>query len=160
MLWITPQYFVFIEYIIVASVFPAVLNLLPIYPLDGGKIIALSSKGKNLAKWISNVSAILLLGIGVFLQFNPPLILFAVTILLTVNLEKKGSTYAPTFETLMKRVTVSLPRTDGKSRQECSTTTPHPTECMQATETHQAQTKHRQKFQSCQSQTKDTRRTG
>ena len=45
-LWLAPQYFSFVQYIVIASIFPAVLNLIPIYPLDGGKIVALRKREK------------------------------------------------------------------------------------------------------------------
>ena len=94
-LWLTPQYFTFLEYVIIASFFPAVLNLLPIYPLDGGKILKLLGKSKFqfFVKMISNLAAVALLIIGIFVMFNPPLILFAATIILTVNFERRESNF-------------------------------------------------------------------
>ena len=49
-LWIFPNLFTFLEMFIIANAIPALLNLLPVYPLDGWKILMALCGRKNKRK--------------------------------------------------------------------------------------------------------------
>ena len=110
LLWLAPELFMVFEYFMVANAIPAILNLLPIYPLDGGKILCLltdSAKTQRIIKILSNIAAITLLVVGCIISFNFPLILFGAVMLLGINLDMKKSQFT---SCLLKPVKVNKHR--------------------------------------------------
>lgn len=89
--WLIPQSFLILNTFCIANLTLAVFNLLPIYPLDGGKIFAsmVSNKSYKIAeKFIRYAISISLILIFIFTlnkETNWFLILFAVFFLLTNN---------------------------------------------------------------------------
>jgi stage IV sporulation protein FB len=98
-IWFLPELFPFIGMFILANIVPAFLNLLPIYPLDGGKIIWLlgGPRTTKVLKIISNVVFSALFFIGCFVTFNWVLIIFALCLLFTVNAEVRSCDYISRF---------------------------------------------------------------
>ena len=95
LIWLFPNLFMFLEIVIIANFVPAVFNLLPIYPLDGGKILSLILREKTMrrAKVATNVVlGVLFIGLAI-LFFNIPLLLFVVVMILTVNFELKRTCF-------------------------------------------------------------------
>ncbi|MCL2570480.1 MAG: site-2 protease family protein [Firmicutes bacterium] len=97
LLWLFPMFFVSLEILIIANAIPSILNLLPIYPLDGGKIFAmLSARSQRFIQIFSNLLFALCIVIG-FIFLNLMLILFSVTMLFMINLDFKNSTFVSKF---------------------------------------------------------------
>ena len=95
LIWLFPNLFMFLEIVIIANFVPAILNLLPIYPLDGGKILSLVLRERTirLVKVVTNVVlGVALFGLALF-YFNIPLLLFVVVMILTVNFELKRTCF-------------------------------------------------------------------
>ncbi|MCL2846408.1 MAG: M50 family metallopeptidase [Firmicutes bacterium] len=88
MLWLAPAAFMLWEVMITAMAVPAILNLLPIYPLDGGKIITtlLGPKSVRPMLWMSTAFFAVLLVIGVVLV-NFPLVIVSVMLLTCAHTE-------------------------------------------------------------------------
>lgn len=89
--WLFPVAFGFLEYLVVANFLVGIMNIVPIFPLDGGKALALVIKPKYILLW-SNMVFGLILAISL-VKFNFGLIAFAVVALLQINWEYKASTY-------------------------------------------------------------------
>jgi stage IV sporulation protein FB len=90
-MWLWPWFFDFIGLFIVANVSVAVLNLLPVYPLDGGKIIELFC-GRGPARAllaVSNIAFAALLVLGL-VWFHWALVVFAACMLFSVNTDSKN----------------------------------------------------------------------
>ena len=102
-LWLFPQFFLVLEVLVVANAVPGVLNLLPIYPLDGGKILFLvSGKRKKWVIWLSNVFfGVLLLASCIFF-FNIALVIMCAAMIVNINFELKATNYALYIKTLDK----------------------------------------------------------
>ena len=100
-LWLFPEAFLWIGLFIIANVFTAVLNILPIYPLDGGKIVELF--GRRPARVCHVVSNLVFLGLTIwsFIPFNPALAFFAITMLASINAPQK-SDYTATIREMLK----------------------------------------------------------
>jgi len=96
LLWLFPSMFIFLEIFIIANFVPAILNLLPIYPLDGGKILRLHMTDKGFKRVIltTNVVFVAILVTGCIL-FNLPMIIFSVMMILMMNMEFKGIKMEP-----------------------------------------------------------------
>jgi len=58
LIWLFPNLFLFLEIFIVANAIPAVLNLLPIYPFDGGKVLFLFMDKKNQKRFVFASNAV------------------------------------------------------------------------------------------------------
>lgn len=88
-MWLFPAFFAFLGIFIGANMFTAILNLLPIYPLDSGKIIQVigGNKTVRVLKIVSNVFFGILFAVGCFVWFNPALIILAICMIFTVNME-------------------------------------------------------------------------
>jgi len=100
LLWIAPQFFMVWEILIFANAAPALLNLLPIYPFDGGKILMLISKNPRYLRIIQSISATLfslLATIGAFVLVNPQLVLFAVMMVVIIGTELEQSEFTHLF---------------------------------------------------------------
>lgn len=101
-LWIIPGFFVAVEYVIIANAFPAILNLLPIYPLDGGKILYVLAASKDrqradkLVKLLYLVSGAFFVLLAVYsslIAFNPAVILLCAVMLFTFTFEFKSTSF-------------------------------------------------------------------
>ena len=90
-IWLFPVAFGFLEYLVVANFLVGIMNIVPIFPLDGGKALAMVVKPKYILVW-SNVVFALLLVISL-IKFNFGLIAFALVALLQINWEYHSSTY-------------------------------------------------------------------
>ena len=114
-LWLFPTTFMFLSYFIVANAIPAVLNLLPIYPLDGGKVLHLLAEdaksgkrkvenGKFMKKikfpfMLQVFSTVVFTGLlvyGCFWGFNVALILFSAAMIFCTNIEMKKTRFVST----------------------------------------------------------------
>ncbi|MBQ7973603.1 MAG: site-2 protease family protein [Clostridia bacterium] len=93
--WLLPTIFAYLEYLVVANFLVGVINLLPIYPLDGGKVLSLylSTKFVLIAS-NSFFSIILILNV---IWFNWWWIFFAVVMLIQINWEFKQNTFYDKF---------------------------------------------------------------
>lgn len=95
MIWLFPTIFIYLEYLVVANFLVGIINILPIYPLDGGKILAQYIPIKFMII-TSNVIFVIML-IWSVITFRWWWIFFVVTILLQINLEFKQCTYFDKF---------------------------------------------------------------
>ncbi|MCL2228898.1 MAG: site-2 protease family protein [Firmicutes bacterium] len=85
-LWLVPEFFNTLSLFIMANTFVALLNLLPIYPLDGGKIVELYASNRviKVMHWVSNTVFIALFILScVWLNFA--LGFFSVVMFFTIN---------------------------------------------------------------------------
>lgn len=106
LLWLFPGQFITFEILIFANAIPAVINLLPIYPLDGGKILFELIRRTRLLSLIQTTSTavfIALILFGFLVNFNPALIIMAAMMIIMLNLEFKHNTYTSKFNTLHKK---------------------------------------------------------
>jgi len=104
LLWIAPAWFSLWEILIIANAVPALLNLLPIYPFDGGKILAILG-GLKFAKVIHIFSVIMfgaILVCSVFLWFNVALALLAGTMVIMLTTELKHTRFTTKFKSSKK----------------------------------------------------------
>lgn len=85
--WLFPVIFIYLEYLVAANFLVGVINLLPVYPLDGGKILSQFVPAKVISI-LSNIlfSIILVWNIVIF---NWWWILFAVIMLIQINWDFK-----------------------------------------------------------------------
>jgi len=100
LLWLFPEHFLIWESFIIANAIPAIFNLLPIYPLDGGKILHTLFGGKNFTKAIRVISTIIfgvLFLVGILISFNPMLILMSGVMIFMLNAEFRGSEFTSKF---------------------------------------------------------------
>lgn len=91
MVWLFPVAFVFLEYLVAANFLVGIMNIVPIFPLDGGKALALVVKPKYIL-FCSNLVFVLILVVAL-IKFNFGFIAFAVVALLQINWEYRASTY-------------------------------------------------------------------
>ena len=96
-MWVSIGLFNVIGLFIFVNMSIAFMNLLPLYPLDGGKVVALV--GGRVARVVllalSNVVFVALLVLGI-VSFNWVVCVFAVSMLFTVNSESQND-FAPKF---------------------------------------------------------------
>jgi stage IV sporulation protein FB len=102
LLWLFPNAFMVIEILIVANAVPGVLNLLPIYPLDGGKILHLVAKKHWWVIWWSNAFFVGLAFLCCLFFFNVALLVLCVAMIININLELKAVKYSIYIKTLDK----------------------------------------------------------
>ena len=95
MVWLFPSIFIYLEYLVVANFLVGVINLLPIYPLDGGKILAQVVPAKTIFIWSDVVFAVVLI-VSLVLQ-NWWWSCFAIIVLLQINWDFKQSIYVDKF---------------------------------------------------------------
>ncbi|MBR4419079.1 MAG: site-2 protease family protein [Clostridia bacterium] len=93
--WLFPIIFIYLEYLVVANFLIGIINLLPIYPLDGGKILSQFISSKV----VLILSNILFVGVLLFsiVVFNWWWIAFAIMMLIQINLEYKQTLYFDKF---------------------------------------------------------------
>jgi Zn-dependent protease len=91
MLWLLPDFFHIFGMFIFANMTVALMNLLPFYPLDGGKIVELFAP-----RWlvralyvISNIVFVALFIVAVFYLYSWSIALFAACMVFTVNSQSK-----------------------------------------------------------------------
>jgi Zn-dependent protease len=102
LLWLFPQVFMAVEILIIANAVPGILNLLPIYPLDGGKILYLVTGKRKWVIWGSNLFFGMLFVASCVFFFNAALLLMCVTMIISINFELKATNYATYIKTLDK----------------------------------------------------------
>jgi len=102
LLWLLPQFFLVIEILIIANAVPGILNLLPIYPLDGGKILYLILQKKKWVVYWSNAFFGGLLIASCIFFFNVALILLCVVMIININFDLKPTNYTTYIKTLDK----------------------------------------------------------
>ncbi|MCM1404682.1 MAG: site-2 protease family protein [Prevotella sp.] len=95
MVWLFPTIFNLLEYLVAANFLVGVMNLLPIYPLDGGKIMAQYIPSKIILIWSNLFFGSVL--IWALVTFRWWWIFFAVIILLQINWEFKQNLYFDKF---------------------------------------------------------------
>jgi Zn-dependent protease len=100
MIWLFPVLFMCLEYLAAANFITGAMNLLPIYPLDGGKIISNYIAPKYIL-WASNFLFFVLLIFAVAV-FNFLLIFFAAVMLVCINFEFKTTNYKSKFAQYQK----------------------------------------------------------
>ena len=95
LVWLFPVIFNYLEYLVVANFLVGIINLIPIYPLDGGKVLALYLP----IKYIVIFSNIFMIGLLVFgiITFRWWWIFFAVITLIQINWDFKQSIYYDKF---------------------------------------------------------------
>ena len=95
LLWLFPNLFLFLEIMIFANAVPAVLNLLPIYPLDGGKVVNLVLQGRARKIFVfgSNLFFCGLFVLSCAFFFNVPLLLLCVVMVISINFELKNTRF-------------------------------------------------------------------
>ena len=109
-LWAFPALFNVLGLFIVANCLTCMLNLLPFYPLDGGKVVELfGSRAAKISFWISNVVFVGLLILGV-VWVHFALVLFACCMLFSIHTESRNE-YAVTLTKLLEII-----HTNGKDR--------------------------------------------
>ena len=98
-LWLFPNLFMVFEIFIVANAVPAFLNLLPVYPLDGGKVLhlLLGQKWTKALQFFSNGIFGVLFLFGCFMSFNLPLLILSGMMLVMINIEIKQSSFVSKF---------------------------------------------------------------
>ena len=92
LLWIAPQLFIILGMFIVANTIIAIMNLIPLYPLDMGKIIELFAT-RRVIKFlhiITNLIFTTLFFVACFVTHSWSVALFAVCMMFTVNTEKRN----------------------------------------------------------------------
>ena len=95
MVWLFPTIFGYLEYLVVANFLVGVINLIPIYPLDGGKVLAERIPAKIIYLW-SDLSFVIVLIMALVFK-NWWWTFFAIMMLLQINLDFKQSLYADKF---------------------------------------------------------------
>ena len=95
MVWLFPTIFCYLEYLVVANLLVGTINLLPIYPLDGGKILAEKLPAKIIFIWSDIVFAVVLMVALIFQNWWWTC--FAILILLQINFDFKQSVYVDKF---------------------------------------------------------------
>lgn len=93
--WLWPVIFNYLEYLVVANFLVGIINLIPIYPLDGGKVLSLYLP----TKFIVIFSNLFFVGILLFgiVTFRWWWIFFAVIMLIQINWDFKQSLYYDKF---------------------------------------------------------------
>jgi len=102
LLWLFPQVFLVVEILIFANAIPGILNLLPIYPLDGGKILYLVAGERKWVVWWSNIFFGGLFVASCLFFFNVALLLMCVMMVICINFELKATKYKTYIKTLDK----------------------------------------------------------
>ena len=102
LLWLFPPIFMVAEVLIIANAVPGVLNLMPIYPLDGGKILYLVTGKRKWVIWLSNIFFGALFAASCLFFFNAPLLLMCAVMIININFELKPTNYATYIKTLDK----------------------------------------------------------
>jgi len=102
LIWLFPQFFIVLEILIIANAVPGILNLLPIYPLDGGKILYLGSSKKRWVVYWSNAFFAGLLVASCIYFFNVALLLLCVVMIININFDLKPTNYTTYIKTLDK----------------------------------------------------------
>lgn len=95
LVWLFPTIFIYLEYLVVANFLIGLINILPIYPLDGGKVFVQYIPMKVMVV-ISNVFFGIML-LWSLITFRWWWIFFVVTILLQTNIEFKQNLYFDKF---------------------------------------------------------------
>lgn len=96
LVWLFPVVFGYLEYLVVANFLVGMMNVLPVYPLDGGKVIAGLVKPKYVLWW-SNLTFALVLLVAI-IKFNFGWIAFAVMVLVQINWEYRATTFHDHFK--------------------------------------------------------------
>ncbi len=95
MVWLFPVLFMKLEYLVAANFLIGVINLIPIYPLDGGKILSqyIATKIVFISSNLFFISVLL----AALIMFNWWWICFAVFMLIQINWDFKQSIYYDKF---------------------------------------------------------------
>lgn len=95
MVWLFPTFFIHFEYLVVANFMVGVINLLPIYPLDGGKVLAQVVPAKTIFIG-SDIIFVVVLIVSLILK-NWWWSFFAAVMLSQINWDFKQSIYVDKF---------------------------------------------------------------
>ena len=95
MVWLFPVVFIYLEYLVAANFLVGVINLVPVYPLDGGKILSQYISTKIIFV-CSNLFFVIMLVVAL-IMFNWWWIFFAVIMLVQINWDFKQSIYYDKF---------------------------------------------------------------
>ena len=119
--WVYPECYAFTDVIVGANLSMAIINLLPVYPLDGGRIVFASlgvkvgyEKAFKISKWIGCVFAVILLAVFVlcvvFGVVNLSLLFFSLFVFFGAISREKENKYIKIFGALdeenLKRGTI------------------------------------------------------
>lgn len=100
MVWLFPVVFIYLEYLVAANFLVGIINIIPVYPLDGGKVLSQFIPTKivlNLSNFL--FSSILVVCI---LTFNWWWIAFSIMMLIQINWEYKQTIYFDKFTSNIK----------------------------------------------------------
>jgi stage IV sporulation protein FB len=104
LLWLFPQAFLVVEVLIIANAVPGILNLLPIYPLDGGKILYLLVGERKWVMWWSNIFFCGLFIASCLFFFSVALLLMCAMMVVCINFDLRATSYKTYIKTLDKFV--------------------------------------------------------
>ena len=99
MLWLFPALFLTWEVLIIANAIPAIVNLLPIYPLDGGKVVAELFPHPFARKTMRIASTALFGALAVwgFVILHPMTVLVGAMMVVTIHIEFRASRFTSAF---------------------------------------------------------------
>ncbi len=116
--WLFPSVYPFTELMATSSFALVAVNLLPCYPLDGGRVLYATlsirlerKKAKKIAKIVSLVVAVLLFGLfvySIFVKVNLSLLFFSIFVF-SGAFSFGGSNYVKVYESLKNEVKTQLP---------------------------------------------------
>ena len=105
LLWTFPNLFLLWEVLIIANALPAILNLLPIYPFDGGKIIE-TLFGPRVAKINRFISAAIFLALTIIgaVTTNPQLTILGAMIFIMIAIELRPTHCSQTLDQALSQL--------------------------------------------------------
>lgn len=112
--WVFPEVYAFTDVVVTANTAIAVINLIPAYPLDGGRILfsllALRFGEKTAGIWVKALGAVFALALtglfvwSCFIGFNMSILMFAVFVFLGLFTKKRENNYIRLFNVSRARL--------------------------------------------------------